>query len=187
MKTRDRILKAMYDLVAEHGYDKTSISMICNQLEINKPSIYYCFNSKEDILVTLFDEIVKDMLDIKYEVNFNEHSYKQCLVDGGYYLLDYYANNKTLLKILLEFYIQATRLESLKQSIKEYQAKSNNYMRSILEYGIQNGEFSKDFDIDLNLQLLNSIIQNAEYSLVFDLEYESKKLWKLAIDRMFDQ
>lgn len=127
------------------------------------------------------------MLDIKYEVNFDEYPYKQCLIEGGYYFLDYYENNKTLLKVLLEFYIQATRLESLKQRIKRYQVKSNNYMRSVLEYGVQNNEFGKDFDIELNLQLLNSIIQNAEYSLVFDLEYESKKLWKLTVERLFNK
>ena len=57
VSTRKKILDAMYDLVAEVGYDKASIGKICDFVGISKPSVYYYFPSKEEIFTTLLDSM----------------------------------------------------------------------------------------------------------------------------------
>jgi AcrR family transcriptional regulator len=51
--TRERILDVALDLFADQGFDGTSMREIAARLGITKPSIYYHFASKEDILLAL--------------------------------------------------------------------------------------------------------------------------------------
>jgi len=51
--TRERILDVALDLFTDQGFDGTSMREIAERLQITKPSIYYHFASKEDILLAL--------------------------------------------------------------------------------------------------------------------------------------
>jgi AcrR family transcriptional regulator len=56
--TRARIQSVALELFAEHGYDKTSLREIAERLEVTKAALYYHFNTKEDIVVSLFEDFV---------------------------------------------------------------------------------------------------------------------------------
>jgi AcrR family transcriptional regulator len=51
--TRERILDVALDLFTDQGFDGTSMREIAQRLHITKPSIYYHFASKEEILLAL--------------------------------------------------------------------------------------------------------------------------------------
>ncbi|MGH3392849.1 MAG: TetR/AcrR family transcriptional regulator [Actinomadura sp.] len=46
------------DLFAENGYEKTSLREIAERLGVTKAALYYHFKSKEDIVVSLFDDLL---------------------------------------------------------------------------------------------------------------------------------
>ena len=56
--TRERIQAVAVELFAEHGYDKTSLREIAERLDVTKAALYYHFNTKEDIVVSLFEDFV---------------------------------------------------------------------------------------------------------------------------------
>src|SRR4051794_38766770 len=56
--TRERIQSVAVELFAERGYDKTSLREIAERLEVTKAALYYHFNTKEDIVVSLFEDFV---------------------------------------------------------------------------------------------------------------------------------
>lgn len=56
--TRERIQQVALELFAEHGYEKTSLREIAEQLNITRPALYYHFKTKEDIL----DGVVTDLV-----------------------------------------------------------------------------------------------------------------------------
>jgi AcrR family transcriptional regulator len=56
--TRERIQAVAVELFAEHGYDKTSLREIAERLEVTKAALYYHFNTKEDIVVSLFEDLI---------------------------------------------------------------------------------------------------------------------------------
>ncbi|MCW2863609.1 MAG: TetR family transcriptional regulator [Actinoallomurus sp.] len=56
--TRERIQTVAVELFAEHGYDKTSLRQIAERLDVTKAALYYHFNTKEDIVVSLFDDLL---------------------------------------------------------------------------------------------------------------------------------
>jgi AcrR family transcriptional regulator len=51
--TREKILDVALELFTDQGFDGTSMREIAERLHITKPSIYYHFASKEDILMAL--------------------------------------------------------------------------------------------------------------------------------------
>jgi AcrR family transcriptional regulator len=56
--TRERIQAVAVELFAEHGYDKTSLREIAERLGVTKAALYYHFNTKEDIVVSLFEDFI---------------------------------------------------------------------------------------------------------------------------------
>jgi AcrR family transcriptional regulator len=56
--TRERIQTVAVELFAEHGYEKTSLRQIAERLDVTKAALYYHFNTKEDIVVSLFDDLL---------------------------------------------------------------------------------------------------------------------------------
>jgi AcrR family transcriptional regulator len=59
--TRDRIQAVALELFAEHGYEKTSLRQIAERLDVTKAALYYHFNTKEEIAVSLFDTLLAEM------------------------------------------------------------------------------------------------------------------------------
>jgi AcrR family transcriptional regulator len=59
--TRERIQATALELFAEHGYEKTSLRAIAERLDVTKAALYYHFNSKEDIVVSLFDGLLAEI------------------------------------------------------------------------------------------------------------------------------
>lgn len=62
--TRERIQAVAVELFAEHGYDKTSLREIAERLDVTKAALYYHFNTKEDIVVSLFEDFVSGIDEI---------------------------------------------------------------------------------------------------------------------------
>jgi len=59
--TRQRIQDVAVELFAEQGYEKTSLREIAERLDVTKAALYYHFKTKEDILVSLFEDLTRPM------------------------------------------------------------------------------------------------------------------------------
>ncbi|GAA4615476.1 TetR family transcriptional regulator [Actinoallomurus liliacearum] len=62
--TRERIQAVALELFAEHGYEKTSLREIAERLHVTKAALYYHFKTKEDIIVSLFDDALARLDDL---------------------------------------------------------------------------------------------------------------------------
>uniref|UniRef100_A0AAU2VTH2 TetR/AcrR family transcriptional regulator n=1 Tax=Streptomyces sp. NBC_00008 TaxID=2903610 RepID=A0AAU2VTH2_9ACTN len=63
--TRQRIQDVALELFAEQGYEKTSLREISEKLDVTKAALYYHFKTKEDILVSIFEDLnrpIEDMI-----------------------------------------------------------------------------------------------------------------------------
>ena len=59
-ETKARILSAAERLFSEVGFDKARVDDIAKEAGVNKALIYYYFESKDEILETLFSSLVED-------------------------------------------------------------------------------------------------------------------------------
>ncbi|MFH0521005.1 TetR/AcrR family transcriptional regulator [Streptomyces sp. M41] len=57
--TRQRIQDVALELFAEQGYEKTSLREIAERLEVTKAALYYHFKTKEEIIVSLFEDLTQ--------------------------------------------------------------------------------------------------------------------------------
>ena len=57
-KKRDRILNAAVKQMCLHGYAKTTLDDIANEVGLTKTALYYYFKSKEDLVTKLADKLL---------------------------------------------------------------------------------------------------------------------------------
>ncbi|MEU4355540.1 TetR/AcrR family transcriptional regulator [Streptomyces virginiae] len=57
--TRQRIQDIALELFVEQGYEKTSLREIAERLEVTKAALYYHFKTKEDIIISLFEDVTR--------------------------------------------------------------------------------------------------------------------------------
>ncbi|WP_430379221.1 TetR/AcrR family transcriptional regulator [Streptomyces sp. B1-3] len=62
--TRQRIQDVALELFAEQGYEKTSLREIAEHLDVTKAALYYHFKTKEEILVSVYDDLTQPILDL---------------------------------------------------------------------------------------------------------------------------
>jgi AcrR family transcriptional regulator len=62
--TRQRIQDVALQLFAEHGYEKTSLREIAEHLDVTKAALYYHFKTKEQIIVSLFEDLTQPIEDL---------------------------------------------------------------------------------------------------------------------------
>ncbi|MEU7401893.1 TetR/AcrR family transcriptional regulator [Streptomyces sp. NPDC044948] len=62
--TRQRIQDVALELFAERGYEKTSLREIAERLDVTKAALYYHFKTKEEIIVSAFEDLTQPMADL---------------------------------------------------------------------------------------------------------------------------
>jgi AcrR family transcriptional regulator len=59
--TRQRIQDVALELFSEHGYEKTSLREIAEHLDVTKAALYYHFKTKEEILISIFEDLTRPL------------------------------------------------------------------------------------------------------------------------------
>ncbi|MFF0779579.1 TetR/AcrR family transcriptional regulator [Streptomyces sp. NPDC003720] len=62
--TRQRIQDVALELFVEQGYEKTSLREIAERLGVTKAALYYHFKTKEEIIVSLFEDLTQPIEDL---------------------------------------------------------------------------------------------------------------------------
>ena len=70
MTKNDILLKAI-NIISTEGYDKLTLSSLAEMLGVKKASIYYHFNSKEDIISALYENAKKLLTKFTFYIDFS--------------------------------------------------------------------------------------------------------------------
>ncbi|MEF9921959.1 MAG: TetR/AcrR family transcriptional regulator [Anaerovoracaceae bacterium] len=188
--TKDKIIEAMYHLVAEKGYDKTSIGQIADSIGIKKASVYYYFKSKEDI----FFQMVKIIYEKDYYYSnkllveeIREDAYQQELITIGEEFIDSYFENKDLRKIYAEIDVQTARIPELKKIAKDADEELIKFLVRCMKQGVEIGVLPQNCDVDLNAQILYTMLTGIDQAILYDLPIDAKAVWKETIMRLFER
>ena len=71
------IEKTALDLFKKHTYDEVKVSDICRACGITKPTFYHYVASKDDLLVTYYDQAVERMAEALSEVSDGQDPWEQ--------------------------------------------------------------------------------------------------------------
>lgn len=186
--TKKRILDAMFDLVAQNGYDKTSISQIADAIGIKKASIYYYFKSKEEIFLCLVSELYKDEYlenSILLKKDIDKYTFQAELFGFGDKLIDSYFENPNMRKIYAEIDLQTTRIPALKMITCDTNKRLNQFLANCLKQGVMIGAFPNDFNVNVNAQILYTLLIGIDSAILYDLPINPKIVWHEAISKLF--
>lgn len=193
MKTYDKIMYAALKSFLTIGIDQTSLNTIADAVNIKKPSIYYHFKSKEDLITKCVTNIIDDLehrieLSIKQNDTPKEQieSIYECVIEFNQDLsIMVYNNSHQIVNLTALFQRASMENEAIKTKIEAYYHMLQTKLISMLSHGQKQGMIKNSINkeivsIDLiaridGLITLSSIYSGANLSIHRHSLYES--LW----------
>ena len=178
LQTSQNIVEASFKLMAEHGIEKMSLSMIAKEVGISKPAIYYHFSSKEALVDFLFEEIFSDYHFTKYfnEERYTKENFAEKLIADGLHMLSEYEGQEGILRVINEFIVTAARNEKYQKRLFEIQEEFLNGFHDLLKKGAGLGVVSQDATEE-NAHTLALVIDNMSNYMLMGFQLKYKEIW----------
>ena len=162
---RSAILNAARKLFFEKGFRYVTVENIARKAELSKGSIYLYFRSKEEIYTQILLNDI-DKFNKKSSLIFqNGKSAAELVMDFAFTYVDFFLNDRELFRIMMTFMLHTEDMnlaETVNQHIIEVTNNTVKIIETILQQGIEKGEFPSDINLRLSRNamwgLLNGII-----------------------------
>jgi AcrR family transcriptional regulator len=140
-KAEREIMEATYRAMLEYGYPGLSISRIADQFDKSKASIYYHYDSKDDLLIAFLD-FAADQFKTHFaeEIGEDPGSALDTVIEK---LVPLQMNDDEFQgqTVLIELRSQATRNEAFREKFTEINELLVTTICEIIERGIEDGTF----------------------------------------------
>lgn len=178
LQTSQNIVEASFKLMAEHGIEKMSLSMIAKEVGISKPAIYYHFSSKEALVDFLFEEIFSDYHFTNYfnEEQYTKENFAEKLIADGLHMLSEYEGQEGILRVINEFIVTAARNEKYQKRLFEIQEDFLNGFHDLLKLGVELGVVSQHATEE-NAHSLALVIDNMSNYMLMGFQLKYKEIW----------
>ncbi|QWU43940.1 TetR/AcrR family transcriptional regulator [Bacillus sp. NP247] len=178
LQTSQNIVEASFKLMAEHGIEKMSLSMIAKEVGISKPAIYYHFPSKEALIDFLFEEIFSGYQFVGYfdKDQYTKENFAEKLIADGLHMLSEYRGQEGILRVINEFIVSATRNEKYQKRLFEIQENFLNGFHDLLKQGVELGVVSEN-GTEENAHTLALVIDNMSNYILIGFQLKYKEIW----------
>ncbi|GAB6473897.1 TetR/AcrR family transcriptional regulator [Bacillus thuringiensis] len=178
LQTSQNIVEASFKLMAEHGIEKMSLSMIAKEVGISKPAIYYHFSSKEALVDFLFEEIFSGYHFVSYfdKEQYTKENFAEKLITDGLHMLSEYEGQEGILRVINEFIVTAARNEKYQKRLFEIQEEFLNGFHELLKKGAGLGVVSQDATEE-NAHTLALVIDNMSNYILMGFQLKYKEIW----------
>ncbi|PGH89844.1 TetR family transcriptional regulator [Bacillus anthracis] len=178
LQTSQNIVEASFKLMAEHGIEKMSLSMIAKEVGISKPAIYYHFSSKEALVDFLFEEVFSGYHFVSYfdKEQYTRGNFAEKLIADGLHMLSEYEGQEGILRVINEFIVTAARNEKYQKRLFEIQEEFLNGFHDLLKKGAGLGVVSQDATEE-NAHTLALVIDNMSNYMLIGFQLKYKEIW----------
>lgn len=182
-ETYAKILETAYRLFAEHGFDKTSLSMIAKEVGISKPAIYYYFISKDVLIEVLFDEITKE-IDFSKSFSIQDYTkdnFEAKLLADGCRMIEEQRQDEYFPRILNEYMIRGSRNEPKYE--QRFYAVTEGFasgFEELLTHGAKLGVVP-DERITAKAHMLTMVIDNIGNFMMIGFKFNYEDIWQEAV------
>ena len=175
MKASERkkqILDAALEAFAEHGYERTSIAIICEKAGIARPTLYQYFKDKRSVFRELLESYltgIHEELHVRQQVKDGEKklSPRETMQSFHCELLEEFVNNRNLYTILFkEAKARNAETEDIVNGI--LQRMRREFVHEFREYPVSEKLSEKDMEF-MVMYMIGGLLQTVEYYL-FDNE-----------------
>lgn len=144
MKKKDthiKILDITYKIFARLGYERTSMTLIAEELGFSKPALYTYYNSKEAIFEMLYSVIIEEII-ASYKVTkkvMDQEMYEDYLIHVGNDSIDALKENPEFSSIMMQFFLLGLRNKKIGALTKRLEKETWNYFDQLVNLGIKCG------------------------------------------------
>lgn len=137
---RDAVLQTAALLFLEHGYKKTSMSLLAARLNITKPALYYYFHNKEEILVECYRvgiaEIEASLDGSSPEEGSGLHKVRLYVKAYATAVLTHYFGRCVAMLDDTELSAEGRR------GVRDLKRRLDSYLRSLVKQGMEDGSIA---------------------------------------------
>lgn len=164
---KDQILDAASEVFAEKGVHETRMDDIVKKSGLSKGTLYWYFNSKDEIVLNIFERIFsREFEELENMLNASESASDRLL-----YFADRASEDvKRMLRLMplaYEFMGWAFRKKFVQDAFKLYINKFMNILVPVIQQGIDTGEF-RDIDPQSAAVTLGAIFEGTILLWVYD-------------------
>lgn len=177
LESKNRIFNSAIDLFNEFGFENVTIEDICKKASVSVGLFYNYFDSKDQIIVEVFNT-----LDLDYEEAYNELPENSDVLEKLLLMVNYIATSTQSLgeSFLRIVYRRFLILERENVSLLNEDRPIYKYLNVFIEEGQQSGQITSKLDAkEIQFIILNVIrgvfFQWALYDGSFDLVPETEK------------
>ncbi len=185
------ILEKAYEHLAINGYENTSLKNIAKSIGITKPAIYYYFNSKEELFVTLLNYIIEELendfkaiLDKLKKIKTKEEfiGFLKNIIITDMAKLEKDTNISIVLK---QYYLLGYRISEIKENLDNLSLMNESKYYKI---------FEKAYDLDLlkkeEIKETSIIFNMIDSSIIENYtenpNYDYRRIWNNLIGKYFE-
>lgn len=152
------ILNAARKLMAQHGFEKTKIIDITNEVGVAKGTFYLYFNSKIELLVEIAIEIREKMINRSIEITNSNRPIKEQLKDILNVVFDVSEEYRDILPALHAVSVIDDERWKSEQAIKSLYF---DFVSRLIKKGKENDEFRSDLEVNVNARLIVGMVEHA--------------------------
>ncbi|RFZ76945.1 TetR/AcrR family transcriptional regulator [Lacrimispora amygdalina] len=153
---REEIIGVTLRLVAENGFQKTSMREIAVLANMGKSSLYDFFKTKDEIIVYAVEKIIEETIQKFQRIIADESSPEQCLRK---IMRKHLQVPKQYRTVLMWLNTESDHLEEeYRKRLKAMRYKYQDIIKSVIENGVSAGIFRKTDAGLLTRLLINSVM-----------------------------
>jgi AcrR family transcriptional regulator len=168
---KDDILKEAQKLFQQFGVKKTTMEDIAKAMGKGKSTLYYYYSSKEEIFdAVVLKEMDQVFISVKHAVEKSE-SAEEKLKAFAITRIKAIQKRVNLYKIVKGE--MQDNMRCMKHLHTEYDTQETRLVKDILQFGVNNGEFSKTIgkELDLLPSVMVSSLRGMERDMFIDSRY----------------
>lgn len=177
MSTRQAIIEAAARLFAEKGYEGMTMKEIAREVGIKAPSLYAFFESKEDILLHIYRNVMTEHFQVAVlGLGDRDKPMKAQLYDLLHAIMVFQLKEKLPIRIFMRLLLfpPAVFQIDLKAEFLKLEDKEKELYSRMFKRGMESGEI-RETDSDALAELLLCILDGLFWEMQ---RFDEEKFWK---------
>ena len=140
---KERILAGALQVFQKKGLEGATMDEIAHEAGFGKATLYYYFQSKEDVFCAIMEKGWKPLWEGIKSVTYNASRPKDTFLDILKKIVEITLKDRNLYRFLFSAPRAITHIPENQQSWKQYQKRMYEILLGLLEAGIAGGEFPR--------------------------------------------
>lgn len=166
---RNQILEAAALVFARSGFSKARMDDIAAESGLSKGTLYWYFNSKDEIILAMLDRLFERELADLHTLQESGGTATECLLEYTEIAILDMTHLLQLMPIAYEYLALAFRNEAVLQALKRYSRSYFELIIPIIQQGIDNDEFRQVDPQDVAIAV-GAIFEGTALLWVYDSE-----------------